>query len=94
MQGTSRSRSGEGRRRVVAAGQVLPLRESFVATLRPPRLAVQRREVAQRGSIIDDEEPRHLEVAAIGCLDGGFEDEPDVVDRDRIGPEATDGSAA
>ena len=92
MQGTSPIASARAGRGVVATGQVFARRESLVVALRPPRLAVQRGEVAECGSIVDDEEARDLEVAAVGRLDRGFEDEPDVVDRDRIGSEPADGA--
>ena len=70
--------------------EIFRLLESLVAALRPPRLVIERAELADGSAILHDEKPRHLLVSAVGCLRSGFEDEVDVTERNGVGLEPSD----
>src|SRR5262249_11795018 len=60
---------------------------ALVAPLCPPGFVVELGEVADLPAVVDDEKAADLLVGAIRRLHRGFQDQPDVLDRDRIGPE-------
>src|SRR5262245_1433471 len=70
--------------------QILPLAEAFVVALCPPCFPIQRCEVPDSRSIVDDEEPCDLLVAAVRRLDCCFENEVDVGERYRVRPKPAD----
>jgi hypothetical protein len=70
--------------RDLLAGRPGPL---LVAPLGPPGLAVQRPELPNDLRIVEHEEPPRLRVATIGRLDRRLDDQPQVLDRNRIRPE-------
>src|SRR5437773_632203 len=65
---------------------------AFVPALGPPRLVVELAELADQRPVRHHQKARDLTVAPVRRLEGGLEDEPDVLHGDRFGPEASDGT--